>query len=44
MDTVTLKVNTLCKAELDYDGKCGHTIGQIKHISLMRIIKIFYTP
>ena len=28
---------------MEYNGKFGHTLGRIHHISIMRIIEIFYT-
>ena len=34
--------HALQKAEMEYHGKCGHTLGRIQHISLMSRIDIFY--
>ena len=41
MDAIPLIVNTLHKAEMEYHGKFGHTLGIIQHISLMSRIYIF---
>ena len=34
--------HALHKAETEYHGKFGHTLGRIHHISLMSIIDLFY--
>ena len=34
--------NALHKSEMEYNGKFGHTIGRIQHISLMIRTDIFY--
>ena len=44
MVALPLTGNYLCKAEMEYDGKCGHNLGQIQHISLMSRIDIFTQP
>ena len=43
MAVVTLKINALHKAEMEYYGKFGHTIGQIQYIDIMRRNDIYYT-
>ena len=43
MDALTLTENALHKAEMEYHGKFGHTIGRIQHIALMSRIGMFYT-
>ena len=43
MATFPLTGNALHKAEMEYHRKFGHTIGRIKHISLMSRIDICYT-
>ena len=43
MAEVPLKGNSLKKAELEYNGKFVHTIGQIQNFSFMIIIYIGYT-
>ena len=40
---LTLSVNALHKAELEYHGKFGHNLGIIKHIALMSRICICYS-
>ena len=42
MVTLPLTKNALHKAEMEYHGKFGHTIGRIQHISLMSRIDIYY--
>ena len=42
MDALPLTGNALHKAEMEYNGKLGHTIGRIQHIALMNIIAICY--
>ena len=42
MDALKLPLNTLHKAEMEGNGKLGHTIGRIQHISLMSRIDICY--
>ena len=42
MATLPLTVNALHKAEMEYHGKFGHTLGIIQHIALISIIDIFY--
>ena len=42
MDELPLKVNALYKAEMEYHGKFGHTLGRIQQISLMSRIEILY--
>ena len=39
MTVVILTVNALHKSEMEYHGKVWHTLGYIKHISIM--IKIY---
>ena len=41
MYELTLTVNSLHKAEMEYHGKFGHAIRRIQHISLMIRIDIF---
>ena len=43
MAALTSTENYLRKAEMEYNGKFGHTIVWIKNIALMIIIDIFYT-
>ena len=43
MAVLPLTGNDLQKAEMEYHGKFGHTLGRILHISLMNRIGIFYT-
>ena len=43
MAALPLTENALHKSEMEYNGKFGHTIGRIQHISLMIIIDICYT-
>ena len=43
MDALPLIGNSLRKAEMEYHGKFGHTLGRIQHIDLMRRIDIYYT-
>ena len=43
MAVLPLTVNSLHKAEMYYNGKFGHILIRIQHISLMSIIYIFYT-
>ena len=42
MDSLPLTGNALHKAEMEYHGKFGHTLGRIQHIALISIIYIFY--
>ena len=37
-----LSVHALHKVEIEYHGKFGHTLGRIKHISLMSRIDLCY--
>ena len=43
MAALPLTLNALIKAEKEYHGKFGHTIGNTQLIALMSIIDIFYT-
>ena len=43
MTAIPLTGNNLHKEEMEYHGKCGHTLGRIKHIALMSILDICYT-
>ena len=43
IDAFALAVNSLQKAEIEYTGKFGHTIGQINNIYIMRRIENFNT-
>ena len=42
MYALTSTVNTLCMAEMEYHGKCVHTLGRIQNIAIMSIIDFFY--
>ena len=42
MAALPLTGHALHKAELEYHGKYGHTLGEIQHISIMIIIYLFY--
>ena len=42
MDALSLTGNALHKAEVEYHGNFGHTIGRIQHISLMIRIDLCY--
>ena len=42
MAALPLARHTLHKAEMEYHGKFGHTLGRIQHIALMSIIDIRY--
>ena len=42
MVALPLTVNVIYKAEMEYHGKFGHTLGRIQHISLMSIIGMCY--
>ena len=42
MSVLTLTVNALHKAEMEYHGKFGHTLVRIQHIDIMSRIEIFY--
>ena len=42
MAALILTVNSICKVEMEYHGKIGHTLGHIEHIGVMIIIGIFY--
>ena len=39
---LTLIGHALHKAEIEYHGKFGHTLGRIQHIALMSRIDLFY--
>ena len=41
-NVLKLTGNEFHKTEMEYHGKFGHTLGRIKHISLMSIIDICY--
>ena len=41
MAALPLTVNALHKAEMEYRGKFGHTLGRIQHIDRMSRIDIF---
>ena len=41
MSALPLEGNTFHKAEMKYNGKFGHTVGRIHHISLMSKIDFF---
>ena len=43
MSALPFTVNDLCKAEMEYHGKFGHTLGWIHQIDIMIRIDIFYT-
>ena len=43
MAEISLTGNVLHKAENEYHGKFGHTIGRIQHIAIMIIIDTCYT-
>ena len=43
MAELPIKGHDLHKAEIEYDGKFGHKLGRIQHISLMKRIDIFNT-
>ena len=43
MAALPLIENDLLKAEMEYNGKFGHTIGQIQKIDLMSTMGIYYT-
>ena len=43
MDELPLIGNALHKAEMEYHGRFGHTLGRIQQISLINIIYICYT-
>ena len=42
MAALQLTRHALHKAEVEYHGKFGHTLGRIQYISLMSRIEIFY--
>ena len=42
MSALPITGNYFHKAELEYDGRFGHTLGRIQQIFLMSIIAIFY--
>ena len=42
MDVIPITGHSLHKAELEYHGKYGHTLGRIQHIALMSIIDLCY--
>ena len=44
MDAIPLTINALHKAEIEYHGKFGHTLGRIQHIALVIIIDISTQP
>ena len=41
MGALTLTGHALKKAEIEYHGNFGHTLGRIQHITLMSIIDLF---
>ena len=43
MDALPLTGEVLHNAEMEYNGKFGHTIGRIQQISIISRIYIFYT-
>ena len=43
MASLPLTGHALQKAEMEYNGKFGHTLGRIQHISLMSRIDLCYT-
>ena len=42
MAALSLTVNTLHKAEIEFHGNFGHTLGRIHHITIMNKIDICY--
>ena len=42
LDAIPLTGHALQKAEMEYHGKFGHTLGRIQHIALMSRIDLFY--
>ena len=44
MAALPLKENDLHKAEMEYNGKYGHTIGRIQNIYIMSRIEIILQP
>ena len=42
MAGLTLIGNDLRKADMEYNGKFGHTIGRIQHIDIMSRSELFY--
>ena len=42
MAAIPLTGHALDKADMEYHGKFGHTLGRIQHIALMIIINIYY--
>ena len=44
MAGLPLTGNDLRKTEMEYNGKFGHTIGQIQQIDIMSRCKICYKP
>ena len=42
MDELPLIGNALHKAEMEYHGRFGHTLGRIQRIALMSIIDLCY--
>ena len=42
MAALPLTGHALHKAEMEYHGKFGHTLGRIQHISLLRRIGLLY--
>ena len=43
MAALPLTGHTLHKAEMEYHGKFGHTLGRIQHLALMSRIDICYS-
>ena len=44
MAALSLIGHSLNKAEMEYRGKFGHTLGRLEHISFMSRIGIFMLP
>ena len=44
ISALPLTGHSLHKAEMEYQGKFGHTLGKIQHISIMSRIDIFVQP
>ena len=40
---VPLTLDSLCKLDVEFHGKCGHTLGRKQHISIISRIEMFYT-
>ena len=43
MAALPLKEHAIIKADIEYHGKFGHTLGRIQHIALMSRIDICYS-